>query len=74
MSCGGGRPDWKVIPAICEVCRKEISSKRMIVSEELQTWLIVWEECWAWCRLGGASGKLNLRFLYSLALKIVILP
>jgi len=29
----------------------------MIVSEELQARLIVWEEFWAWCRLGGASGK-----------------
>ena len=26
-------------------------------SEELQARLIVWEEFWAWCRLGGASGK-----------------
>jgi hypothetical protein len=27
---------------------------------ELQAQLIVWEECWAWYRLGGASGKLYL--------------
>jgi len=37
--------------------QEEISSERMIVSEELQARLIIWEEFWAWYRLGGASGK-----------------
>jgi hypothetical protein len=56
-SCGRGTSDWRVIPAGCELLRKEISSERIIVSEELQARLIVWEEFWAWHRLGGASGK-----------------
>ena len=28
-SCGCGTPDWRVIPAGCEGCRKEISSERI---------------------------------------------
>jgi len=43
-SCGRGTPDWRVIPAGCESCRKEISSEGIIVSEELQARLIVSEE------------------------------
>ena len=29
----------------------------MIISEEIQAQLFVWEEAFAWCCLGGASGK-----------------
>jgi len=32
-------------------------SERIIVSEELQAQLIVWEGFSYWCHLGGASGK-----------------
>jgi hypothetical protein len=56
-SCGRGTSDWRVIPARCELFRKEISSERIIVSEELQARLIVWEGFWAWCRLEGTSGE-----------------
>jgi hypothetical protein len=47
-------PDWRVIPAGCEVCRKEILNERiidleelngrLIASEELQACLVMWEE------------------------------
>jgi hypothetical protein len=60
-SCGRGIPDWRVIPAGCEVCRKEILSQRIIISEELQARLNVWG---AWCHLGRASG--NALSLFSL--------
>jgi hypothetical protein len=33
-----------MIPAGCEVCSKEILSERIIVLEEFQTRLIIWEE------------------------------
>jgi hypothetical protein len=54
--------DWRVIPAGCEVCRKEASRERIIVLEELQARFIaleelqaqsiVWEGFWAWQRFG----------------------
>jgi hypothetical protein len=47
-------PDWRVIPAGCEEagceaagckgCRKEASSQRILVSEELLAWLMSSEE------------------------------
>jgi len=46
----------------------------MIASEELQARLIVWEEFWAWCRLGGASGKALSSFSLEFSTTVVIPP
>jgi hypothetical protein len=37
-------PDWRLIPAGCEVCRKEILNEQIIDLEELNGRLIASEE------------------------------
>ena len=46
----------------------------MIASEELQARLMFWEEFWAWCRLGGASGKALSSFSLEFSTTVVIPP
>jgi len=61
--------------AECDDCRKEASSERMIVSEELQAQLIALEELQAhFSASEELQAKLYLRCLYSLALTVVIPP
>jgi len=82
--CGRVTSDWRLILGGCEVCRKEASRERIIVleelqapfiaSEELHARLIVWEEFWAWCRLGGASGKALSSFSLEFSTTVVISP
>jgi len=49
-SCERGTPDWRVILAGCDVCSREISCERIIVSEEQQARLSTSEELWNSCR------------------------
>jgi len=49
-------------------------SERMIALDELHARLIVSEEFWASCRLGGASGKALSSFSLELSTRVVIPP
>lgn len=59
-----------MISAGCDDGRKQISSKRIIASEKYEAWLtalaelqanlFIWVGFWAWCYLGGDSGKVLL--------------
>ena len=70
-SCGHGTPDWRVIPAGREGCRKEISSERIGAPDMV--------DCLGGAlgtvdSLGGAAGKALSSFFERLVLTVVIPP